>query len=259
MIKGLRFLALLILAVGRLHATDPAPKAAKSDHEELRWAAAVDSNAPFAFYDKNNRLTGFEYEIIEGIARHMAREPKFIQNSWDGLIPGLGRGLYDCVICGIEITAEKGQEVLFSNPYYITFEQLVVAKGTPAVTSLTELSGRKVGTLEQTAALRMLQETPNVVVKSYAEEVNAYHDVANGRLYAVLLDFPIAKYYAARTPRSNSRALRSVRSLMESLSRVAVPSWFNRSMRHSGRWCPVVNSAIFSPAGDSGPQPWQQP
>ena len=200
MMKGLRFLALLILAVGRLHATDLAPKTAKSDHEELRWAAAVDSNAPFAFYDKNNRLTGFEYEIIEGIARHMAREPKFIQNSWDGLIPGLGRGLYDCVICGIEITAEKGQEVLFSHPYYITFEQLVVAKGTPAVTSLTELSGRKVGTLEQTAALRMLQETPNVVVKSYAEEVNAYHDVANGRLYAVLLDFPIAKYYAAPDP-----------------------------------------------------------
>jgi len=168
----------------------------KGAASELRWAAAVDSNAPFAFYDKNNRLTGFEFEIIEGISRRMGREPKFIQNSWDGLIPGLGRGLYDCVICGIEVTAEKGQEVLFSNPYYITFEQLVVAKGTPPVTSLAELSGRKVGTLEQTAALKMLQDTPNVVVKSYAEEMNAYHDVANGRIYGALLDFPIAKYYA---------------------------------------------------------------
>jgi len=28
---------------------------------ELKWAAAVDSNAPFAFYDAHNRLTGFEY------------------------------------------------------------------------------------------------------------------------------------------------------------------------------------------------------
>lgn len=172
----------------------------KAPASELRWAAAVDSNAPFAFYDKNNRLTGFEFEIITGLARHMGREPKFIQNSWDGLIPGLGRGLYDCVICGIEVTSEKSQEVLFSDPYYITFEQLVVAKGTPPVTSLAELSGRKVGTLEQTAALRMLQETPNVVVKSYAEEMNAYHDVENGRLYAVLLDFPIAKYYAGPDP-----------------------------------------------------------
>jgi polar amino acid transport system substrate-binding protein len=198
-----RLLSLFLLAVVTLHAADKADKADRgakgSDGgttSELRWAASVDSNAPYAFFDKNNRLTGFEYEIITGIARHMGREPKFIQNSWDGLIPGLGRGLYDCVICGIEITAEKGREVLFSTPYYITFEQLVVAKGTPPVTSLAALSGRKIGTLEQTAALRMLEETPNVVVKSYAEEINAYNDVMNGRLYGVLLDFPIAKYYA---------------------------------------------------------------
>ena len=177
-----------------------ADQAGDKDSPDLKWAAAVDSNAPFAFYDAHNHLTGFEFEIITGIARHMGREPKFIQNSWDGLIPGLGRGLYDCVICGIEITAEKGQEVLFTDPYYITFEQLVVAKGTPPVGSLAELSGRKIGTLEQTAALRMLEETPNVVVKSYAEEINAYNDVCNGRLYGVLLDFPIAKYYAGPNP-----------------------------------------------------------
>lgn len=197
----LRSLAILLVVLFGFSQAHSAPKSSeKTDDKgaasELRWAAAVDSNAPFAFYDKNNRLTGFEFEIIEGISRRMGRETKFIQNSWDGLIPGLGRGLYDCVICGIEVTAEKGQEVLFSNPYYITFEQLVVAKGTPPVTSLAELSGRKVGTLEQTAALKMLQDTPNVVVKSYAEEMNAYHDVANGRIYGALLDFPIAKYYA---------------------------------------------------------------
>lgn len=190
------FLLALQAAFFVLTKCNAADSQANATKNELKWAAAVDSNAPFAFYDKNNRLAGFEFEIITGIARHMGRDPKFIQNSWEGLIPGLGRDLYDCVICGIEITAEKGQEVLFTDPYYITFEQLVVARGTPPVTSLAELSGRKVGTLEQTAALKMLQETPNVVVKSYAEEVNAYHDVENGRLYGVLLDFPIAKYYA---------------------------------------------------------------
>ena len=196
-------LALFIPLLCAEAADTPSPDARKGngpDQPELRWAAAVDSNAPFAFYDKNNRLTGFEYEILMGIAHHLGREPKFVQNSWDGLIPGLGRGLYDCVICGIEITSDKAQEVLFSDPYYITFEQLVVAKGTPPVTSLSELSGRKIGTLEQTAALKMLDETPNVIPKSYTEEINAYNDVANGRLYGVLLDFPIAKYYAGPNP-----------------------------------------------------------
>jgi len=194
-----RLLALLLCVAPSLLVA--AEKHAESGSAPLlRWASQITSNAPFSFYDRNNRLTGFEYEIICGIAHHMGREPKLVQNSWDGLIPGLGRGLYDCVICGIEITADKGQEVLFSNPYYTTYEQLVVAKGTPPVQSLAELSGRKVGTIDQTAALKMLQSTPNVIVKTYTDEVHAYDDVVSGRLYGVLLDFPIAKYYGAPNP-----------------------------------------------------------
>jgi polar amino acid transport system substrate-binding protein len=90
-----------------------------------------------------------------------------VQNDWSGLIPGLHRGLYDCVICGIEITPDKADEVGFSVPYYFTFEQFVARRGTPPITSLSQLRNRKVGTLDQTAALRMLEETPGVVVKTY--------------------------------------------------------------------------------------------
>jgi polar amino acid transport system substrate-binding protein len=173
---------------------------AQAETKTLRWAAATDSNAPYAFYGPGNKLTGFEYEVIQAIAREMGREPVFVPNDWDGLIPGLGRGLYDCVICGIEITTEKAQEVLFTNPYYVTYEQFVVKNGTGPVTSLEELKGKPIGTLSQTASFNMLSKTPGVIVKTYDEEVNAYADVANGRLFGVLLDYPIAKYYAFANP-----------------------------------------------------------
>ncbi len=191
----LRLLPLLVLLSALLPVTaqEPATKL-------LRWAADPDSNAPYAFYNAENQLVGFEYDIIQAVARHMGREPKFIQNNWDGLIPGLGRGLYDLVICGIEITPEKAAEVLFSDPYYTTFEQYVARRGTTPITSLEDLKGKSVGTLSQTSALAMLDATPGVIVKSYDEEVNAYADVVNGRLDGVLLDFPIAKYYAAPNP-----------------------------------------------------------
>lgn len=174
--------------------------AEQSDPAVLSWGADPDSNAPYAFYNSNNQLTGFEYEIITALAREMGRTPKFVQNDWDGLIPGLGRGLYDVVICGIEITPEKAGEVLFSNPYYVTFEQLAVRKGEPPITSLDQLKGQQIGTLDQTAALAMLEKTPGVIAKTYDEEVNAYQDITNGRLFGVLLDYPIAKYYAAPNP-----------------------------------------------------------
>lgn len=186
---------LAILACTLATATAPA-----SEKPVLRWAAATDSNAPYAFYGPGNKLTGFEYEIIQALAGEMGREPVFVPNDWDGLIPGLARGLYDVVICGIEITPEKSAEVLFSNPYYVTYEQMVVGKSSPPVTSLGQLSGKSIGTLGQTAALAMLKKTPGVEVKIYDEEVNAYADIVNGRLFGVLLDYPIAKYYAFANP-----------------------------------------------------------
>jgi polar amino acid transport system substrate-binding protein len=163
----------------------------------LRWAADPNSNAPYTFFAPGKALTGFEYEIINAVARRLGRRAEFVQNDWSGLIPGLHRGLYDCVICGIEITPDKANEVTFSIPYYFTFEQFVGRRGRPPIHSLDELRGQKIGTLDQTAALRMLEQTPGVETKTYDQEVSAYQDIVNGRLFGVLLDYPIAKYYAA--------------------------------------------------------------
>jgi polar amino acid transport system permease protein/polar amino acid transport system substrate-binding protein len=166
----------------------------------LRWAADPNSNAPYAFYSKGKQLVGFECEIINAVASRLGRRAQFVQNDWNGLIPGLQRGLYDCVIAGTEITPEKAEEVSFSIPYYFTFEQFVSRRGVPPPTALEQLRGRKIGTLDQTAALRMLEQTPGVIVKTYDQELSAYQDIVNGRLFGVLLDYPIAKYYAAPNP-----------------------------------------------------------
>jgi len=131
----------------------------------LRWAADPNSNAPYAFYSKGKNLIGFESEIINAVANRLGRRAEFVENDWNGLIPGLQRGLYDCVIAGIEITPDKAEQVTLSVPYYYTFEQFVGRRGAPAITSLEQLKDRKVGTLDQTAALRMLDETPGVIVK----------------------------------------------------------------------------------------------
>jgi polar amino acid transport system substrate-binding protein len=111
----------------------------------LRWAADPNSNAPYTFYTSGKTLVGFEYEIINAIAGRLGRSAQFVQNDWSGLIPGLHRGLYDCVICGIEITPDKREEVIFSAPYYFTFEQYVGRRGMPPITSLDQLRGRNIG------------------------------------------------------------------------------------------------------------------
>lgn len=169
----------------------------------LRWAADSQSGAPFVFHDPKDpqRLTGYETDIVTALAARMHETPLFIQNDWDGLIPGLQRGLYDIVIDGLEITPEHQQAVDFSIAYYRTFEQLVARRNDSEWSSLSALGRRPIGTLKASVGERILRATPGADIHLYDEETDAYADLGNGRIDAVLLDYPIALYYAAPDPR----------------------------------------------------------
>jgi polar amino acid transport system substrate-binding protein len=177
--------------------------ATSAQAQTLRWAADAQSGAPYVFHDPlpPNQLTGYEADIVTALAARLHRTPVFMQNDWDGLIPGLQRGLYDMVIDGLEITPEHSAVVDFSTPYYTTYEQLVVRRGDTRWNSLAALANRPIGTLKASVGERILQARPGANVHAYDEETDAYADLANGRLDAVLLDAPIALYYAAPDPR----------------------------------------------------------
>ena len=168
----------------------------------LRWAADTSSGAPYVFQDPSNPTTliGFEVDLIDALAAELGMTPQFVQNQWDGLIPGLKRGEYELAINGIEITPDRSQEVTFSKPYYLTFEQLTVRQGTVGLTTLADCRGKMVGTLQASLAERLLQAEGGVSIRTYEDEINAYQDLILGRIDAVLLDYPIALYYAAPNP-----------------------------------------------------------
>ncbi len=166
---------------------------------KLRWGADIESGAPFSYTspDDPDKVIGFEAEIVEELAQELGMEVEFVQNSWDGLIEGLIRGDYDVVINGVEITSDRAQVVHFSQPYYYTSESLAVRKSTNDISSLHDLKGRRVGTLDASLAQRILnQQTFPITTIGYDEEVHCYGDLALGRIDAVLLDEPIALYYA---------------------------------------------------------------
>src|SRR5215467_6084851 len=98
----------------------PLCTASGSTAQELIWAADAEGGAPYTFPDPRNpaHIIGFEVDLADALAARMARKARFVQNQWDGLVPGLERGEYDVVINGLEITAERAQKINFSNPYF---------------------------------------------------------------------------------------------------------------------------------------------
>jgi len=172
------------------------------DPKPLRWGGDSEGGAPYVFPDPRDptRLVGFEVDLAEALGRALGRPAEFVQNQWDGLVPGLARGDYDLVLNGLEITEDRRREIDFSVPYYATSEQLSVRAGDLAVESLEALRGRAVGTLKFSLAQRLLERTGGIGVKTYDGQINAYEDLANGRLDAVLMDWPIALYYGRPNP-----------------------------------------------------------
>lgn len=168
----------------------------------LRWAADAESGAPYVFQDPRlpTNLIGFEVEIIKAIADELGMDNQHIQNQWDGLIPGLNRNDYDVAINGLEITEDRKKVVLFSVPYYVTYQQLVVRIDNLDISSMRDLIGKKVGTLKGSLAERMLRDQEGIKVFTYDSEVNSYEELQNGRLEAVLIDHPVALYYAGWNP-----------------------------------------------------------
>jgi polar amino acid transport system substrate-binding protein len=181
----------------RAAATEDAPSV-------LRWGADAEGGAPYMFKDPDHPTEniGYEKELADAMARELRCEIEFVQYQFSSLIPGLDRRDFDFAMNGFEVTPDRERAVRFSHPYYVYTLQLVARANEMRFGSLDECraKGAVVGTLEDTAAERLLDQL-HINKKIYDSVVEPYNDLELGRLDAVLLDLPIAVYYAKPNPK----------------------------------------------------------
>lgn len=89
--------------------------------------ATVSGSAPFA-YMKNNKLVGYDIDVINYICKELGYKLEIIEMSFDGIIPALKSGKVDVAGCSIIVTEERKKSVLFSEPDY-TGGIVVVVRG----------------------------------------------------------------------------------------------------------------------------------
>src|SRR5438093_10518752 len=135
--------------------------------QELVWAADAEGGAPYTFPDPRNpaHIVGFEVDLADALAARMGRKARFIQNQWDGLVPGLERGEYDVVINGLEITAERAEKISFSNPYFYSTLTITRRIDDDRVQRAEDLRGLRVGVLKVTFAERYVHNLGNVTIR----------------------------------------------------------------------------------------------
>jgi polar amino acid transport system substrate-binding protein len=171
-----------------------------------RLTASKIKFAPYIFKDPKDpsHNIGFEVDLAEALSRELGRPIVFKQYQFGSLVSGLERGDFDFAMNGLEVTPDRRAKLLFSRPYYLYQQQLVVRGDESRIKSfedLKKLPGIQVGTMEDTAALRILEQE-GIPAKIYDNQVEPYTDLELGRIDAVLLDLPIAVSYARPWPAS---------------------------------------------------------
>lgn len=192
----------ILLMNSRTWAADLTPVEKIKARGVILWGSDAEGGAPYVFPDPKepSKLIGFEVDIAEAVASKLGVKAKMVQTAWDSLIPALERGDFDFAMNGLEITPERAKKVIFSRPYYVYTEQLVVRKNETRINDINDLKGMKVGTLAGAVAHDILVNIGGVDIKTYSA-VWPYEDLALGRIDAAFMDLPIAAYYGKPDPR----------------------------------------------------------
>ena len=146
---------------------------------------------------------GYDVMMATELAEKTDKEVEIVKLDWDNLILSLQNDQIDAVIAGMTATPERAEEVDFTTPYYISTEVVLVRKDSDLanITSLEELSGRKVVGQMNTLYDTLIDQIPDVDHQPAAETFPAaVQALQAGAVDAVTSELPVAKGVTEANP-----------------------------------------------------------
>ena len=160
----------------------------------------MDIFQPWAMKDKTGKLIGFEIDVATRLAEDMGVKVEFMPTAWSGIIPALLTGKFDVIIGGMGITAQRALQVNFTQPYEYSGMGIVAHKKKAAgFASLEDFNkpeveiAVKLGTTAATTAKKFL---PKAKLRMFDTEPQAYQELRNGNVHAVIGNAPRPAYEA---------------------------------------------------------------
>ena len=149
--------------------------------------------APFEYLEKG-KITGFDIELMNALAKEMKMEVKVQNMSFDGLLPALQMKKVDLVIAGMTETPERKKAVHFSKPYFKAKQVIVIKKGKD-LKSFEELSGKNVGVMLGFTGDTVVSGIKGAKVQRFDTTYAAIMALEKGKVDAVVADSEPAKKY----------------------------------------------------------------
>ena len=135
---------------------------------------------------EGNEVVGIEVDIMELIAAELGVELEIVQMDFDSVLVGVQSAKYDCGMSGITATDARKENMLFTTPYYMAAQVIVVKEGS-AIKGKADLEGKKVSVQTGTTADEGCTDA-GYDVQAFAANADAKAALTTGKVDAWVVD-----------------------------------------------------------------------
>lgn len=137
------------------------------NYPPFNWTQTDNSNGAVPISGDVTYAGGYDVEIAKRIAEGLGMELEVVKIEWDSLLVALETGVIDLIIAGMSPTADRKENIDFSEPYYRSQLVMIVQKGSKYenAKSLADFEGATVVGQIGTVHDEVIDQIPNVVHK----------------------------------------------------------------------------------------------
>lgn len=161
---------------------------------KLTLACADLDARPLFWTEPGGDRFGFEPGVAKSVAEKMGLGVKWEFLQWAEFAPALDRGRVDAIWCGCAITRKREKSLLFTRPYAVFNESLLVMENSP-IRSPLDLKGLRVGAIAGSTNMALAETWPEVQCVGFdGQSDNVFLDMiqalARGTIEGVVDDEP---------------------------------------------------------------------
>ena len=185
--KILAFSLVIVLVLGSMCACGSQKATVESVQKSGKLIMGTSPDfPPFESLTADGTVEGIEIEIMELICQELGVDLEIKQMDFDSVLPGVQTGKFNVGVSGISVTPEREKNTLFTTPYCLAAQAIVVTSDSP-ITSKADLTGKSVSVQTGTTAEEFCMAN-GYNVKAFAANADAETALTVGKVDAWVID-----------------------------------------------------------------------
>ena len=154
---------------------------------------------PQSYHDDNNKLTGYDVEILKEIGKRLGLKIQFTEMGVDGMLTAVKSGQVDIANFSLEDGNKNISKFLRTSPYKYSFTSMVVrSKDDSGIHSWSDIKGKKAAGAASTNYMKIAKKLgAKLVVYDNVTNDVYMKDLVDGRTDVIINDYYLQKMAVA--------------------------------------------------------------